>query len=95
MRLVVEPNGQVRCLYGEVVDLSSLGVLSICRASHVEPDEQGLWWSDLSPLDGPRLGPFAQRRQALAAEEAWLERNWLEPLQQPPPSPSQSDRLDP
>lgn len=79
MRLVVEPGGQVRCLYGEAVDLAALGVLSIRRASHVEPDCQGAWWADLSPLGGPRLGPFALRRQALAAEQTWLEHNWLEP----------------
>jgi hypothetical protein len=95
MRLVVEPDGRARCLYGEAVDLTSLGVLSIRRASHVEPDEQGLWWADLSPLDGPRLGPFAQRSLALAAEEDWLERNWLEPSHQPPPLPSQPGPLDP
>jgi hypothetical protein len=78
MRLVVEVGGLVRCLYGEAVDLSTLGVLSICRASHVEPDSQGAWWADLSPVGGPRLGPFAQRSLALAAEQVWLERNWLE-----------------
>jgi hypothetical protein len=79
MLLVVEPRGLVRCLYGEAVDLSTLGDLSICRASHVEPDSQGVWWTDLSPLAGPRLGPFPQRSLDLAAEQAWLERNWLEP----------------
>lgn len=82
MRLVVEPGGLVRCVYGEALDLSSLGVPAIRRASHVEPDGDGAWWADLSPLGGPRLGPFAQRSQALTAEAAWLERNWLEP---PPP----------
>jgi hypothetical protein len=83
MLLVVEQGGLVRCLYGEAVDLSTLGVLSIRRASHVEPDRQGAWWADLSPLGGPRLGPFPQRSLALAAEQAWLERNWLEPLPGP------------
>ena len=73
MRLVVEPGGRVRCLYGEAVDLAALGALSIRRASHVEPDPQGVWWADLSPVGGPRLGPFTQRSLALAAEEAWLE----------------------
>ena len=41
MQLVIEPGGQVRCLYGETVDLACLGVLSIRRASHVEPDTMG------------------------------------------------------
>jgi hypothetical protein len=77
MRLVIESGGQVRCLYGETIDLACLGELTIRRASHVEPEGQS-WFADLSPLDGPRLGPFARRSQALEAEEAWLQQNWLE-----------------
>src|SRR5262245_58978349 len=92
MWLVVESDGHVRCLYGEAVDLASLGVLSIRRASQVEPDSEGAWWSDLSPLNGPRLGPFAQRSLALAAEEKWLERNWLD---SPQPLLSPSRQTDP
>src|SRR5262249_23993935 len=95
MRLVIEPGGRVRCLYGEAVDLASLGVMSIRRASHVEPDGDGAWWAGLSPLDGPRLGPFAQRSQALAAEEACVERYWLEPSHQPPSPPNQPGPVGP
>lgn len=80
MKLVIEPGGQVRCLYGEAVDLACLGILTIRRASHVEPDSCGAWWADLSPVGGPKLGPFAQRSLALIAEQTWLERNWLEAL---------------
>jgi hypothetical protein len=47
------------------------------RASLVEPDEEGRWWADLSPVDGPLLGPFRQRSQALDAEEEWLGHHWL------------------
>jgi hypothetical protein len=71
--LTVDPQGGVRCLYNEAVDLASLGAVSIRRASHVEPDDQGRWWADLSPMCGPRLGPFAIRSQALDAERLWLE----------------------
>jgi hypothetical protein len=78
MLLVIDPNGQVRCLYGEEVDLSALGVLSIRRASHVEPDASGAWWADLAPLVGPRLGPFPCRSHALDAEQNWLHQYWLE-----------------
>jgi hypothetical protein len=77
MRLVIDPGGQVRCLYGETIDLACLGELTIRRVSHVEPEGQS-WFADLSPLGGPRLGPFARRSQALEAEEVWLQRNWLE-----------------
>jgi hypothetical protein len=86
MYLVIEPHGRVRCLYGEMVDLALLGVLSIRRASHVEPDAEGQWWADLSPVNGPSLGPFAQRSHALAIEEGWLEQHWLESPQQVSPS---------
>ena len=73
MTLFVDRQGTVRCLYAEAVDLASMGPMSIRRASHVEPDELGQWWADLSPLKGPRLGPFAVRSAALAAESSWLE----------------------
>jgi len=77
MRLVIKPDGSVRCLYDEAVDLSSLGSLTIQRGSHVEPDATGQWLADLAPVDGPVLGPFNRRSEALAAERDWLEKNWL------------------
>jgi len=77
MEIIIAPNGQGRCVYAEDIDLSALGELTIRRGSHVEPDEAGQWWADLSPVDGPRLGPFERRSQALDAERTWLESNWL------------------
>ena len=77
MILLVDPQGDVRCLYAETVDLTSLGLLSIRRASHVEPDDHGQWWADLAPVGGPLLGPFERRTLALAAEQGWLEAHWL------------------
>lgn len=77
MLLVVDRRGTVRCLYTEAIDLLTLGSLSIRRASQVEPDDQGQWWADLSPVAGPCLGPFALRSEALAAEEAWLQTHRL------------------
>ena len=35
---------------------------------------RGPWLVDLAPSGGPVLGPFASRREAIAAEEAWLLR---------------------
>jgi hypothetical protein len=46
--------------------------VAIQRASHVEPDASGAWWADLNPVNGPRLGPFAYRSEALTAEAEWL-----------------------
>jgi hypothetical protein len=79
MQLVVHPTGQVRCLYDEAVDLATLGRLCVKRASHVEPDADGHWIADLSPVGGPLLGPFVARSESLAAERRWLEENWLIP----------------
>ena len=77
MQMVVQPNGRVRCLYGEELDLHALGNLSIDRGSRVEPTAKGQWTADLSPVDGPVLGPFRCRSDALTAERQWLEEHWL------------------
>jgi hypothetical protein len=77
MQLVIDRQGNVRCVYGEEIDLAALGQLSIRRGSHVEPDSDGKWWADLSPVKGPRIGPFDRRSDALDAEGAWLEKFWL------------------
>ena len=50
---------------------------SITRASHVEPDQQGRWLADLTPVAGPVLGPFERRSEALEAEQSWLAEHWL------------------
>jgi hypothetical protein len=77
MELVIGPAGTVRCTYGESIDLAALGRVRIERASYVEPDSGGHWFADLTPVDGPRLGPFARRSAALRAEAQWLAANWL------------------
>lgn len=77
MDLVVDRCGQVRCIYAESIDLHLMGRPTVVRASHVEPDSEGRWWADLSPVSGPKLGPFRQRTEALAAEYEWLVANWL------------------
>jgi hypothetical protein len=77
MDLVIDPQGGIRCLYGEAIDLAALGTLSVIRASHVEPDAASQWWADLTPVAGPRLGPFLRRSQALDAERNWLAQHWL------------------
>ena len=79
MHIVVAPGGAVRCVYGEAIDLSQLGSIEVRRASSVEPDEQGRWHADLSPVNGPLLGPFARRSEAVTAEEDWLNARWLVP----------------
>lgn len=43
------------------------------RESNLPP---GKWWADCTPLDGPVLGPFDTRSQALQAENDWLVENF-------------------
>jgi len=77
--LVIDPGGTATCLYGETLDLTSLGPLAISRASQVEPDATGQWWADLDLVDGPVLGPFTRRSNALSAERKWLENRLCTP----------------
>jgi len=77
MEIIIDPAGIGRCIYTEAIDLHRLGRLAITRGSHVEPTGQGHWFADLSPVDGPKLGPFHRRSDALTAETAWLEEHWL------------------
>ena len=77
MELLITPTGHCRCVYDESMDLRDLGPLTIQRASHVEPNAAGQWTADLSPMNGPQLGPFPNRSEALAAEVDWLRMHWL------------------
>jgi len=72
MELLVDAGGDVRCVYGEELDLREIGKLQITRASHVEPDRDGNWWADMGPVGGPVLGPFRSRTEALQAERGRL-----------------------
>jgi len=77
MDILIGPDGQLRHIYNDNLDLAELGPITISRASHVEPDTSGHWIVDLSPVNGPELGPFVKRSAALAAEVAWLEQQGL------------------
>jgi hypothetical protein len=77
MDLMVLPDGTIRAVYAEDIDFREFGKPLITRASHVEPDGQGRWIADLTPVGGPVLGPFDLRSEALEAEQVWLAKNWL------------------
>ncbi len=79
MRIKVATDGEIQALYTEQLDLNEIGMLSLKRASHVEPSKfyEGKWVVDLSPVDGPLAGPFAKRSEALAWEVKWIEENVL------------------
>lgn len=74
MNIFIRPNGSAQCLYGEKIDLKTLGHTNVARASNVEPDENapGTWYADLTPVGGPVLRGFENRSAALLAEEQWL-----------------------
>ena len=77
MEIIITASGQGRCVYGEDIDLTTLGQLTIRRGSHVESTPDAQWTADMSPVGGPLLGPFRSRSQALSEERAWLAANWL------------------
>lgn len=77
IELVVDQSGTGHCIYSDGFDLAGLGEIRVSRASHVEPDSQGHWWADLGPVNGPKLGPFRRRSDALESEVTWLRRQWL------------------
>ncbi len=72
LTLMIGLEGDIRFIYDdELCELLDEGEATIERASHVEP-EGTQWVADLSPVNGPKLGPFAKRQEALDAEVAWL-----------------------
>ena len=77
MQIRIHPDGTVHTIYQEELDLSSLGPYEVRRGSYVEPTPAANWKADLAPVDGPLLGPFIRRSEALQAEQTWLETFWL------------------
>lgn len=62
----------IRYIYDDaLLPLMQHGQAETLRASHVEPSDGG-WIADLSPINGPKLGPFLRRDEALQAEIAWI-----------------------
>ena len=72
MEIVIKPSGLFIGIYSDSFDYGSFGRPQIRRASHVEPTDDGRWTADLSPVDGPKLGPFDKRSEAIDAELEFL-----------------------
>jgi hypothetical protein len=71
--ITIRPDGSLAFIYAdELRGLLDTGDAQVRRASHVEPTEGGDWTADMGPMDGPVLGPFRTRAEALAAETEWL-----------------------
>lgn len=76
--LIVRPDGTIQTIYNDCLKpVLEQGTVSIKRASHVEPDHNGEWVADMSPVNGPQLGPFPLRQTALEAEVRWLYQNTI------------------
>ena len=87
----IDSAGRLRFVWAdEARELLALGHSMIERASHVEPMADCRWTADLAPIDGPLLGPFDSRSEALAAEVAAVEW-WL--LDSPTFSAASSDHF--
>lgn len=72
-----DADGSIRFIYNDAVAeiAREMGEVTIRRASHVEPTEDGQWTADMAPVGGPVLGPFASRAYALLEERDWLVDN--------------------
>jgi len=77
--IAVRPDGTITYIYDDSLQfmkhLADAGDVKIKRVSCVEPDADGLWWADMSPVGGPSRGPYQLRAQALLAERVWLRKN--------------------
>lgn len=77
-KVSVKVDGTIRFVYDdELESLKYAGPSHTRRASFVEPDSNGLWVADLSPIHGPKFGPFRLRKTALDAERDWIEEHAL------------------
>lgn len=77
LRIVFNEDGTVSGVFKDEHReiFEALGIGMVNRASHVEPDDQGNWWVDLSPVGGPKnIGPFTERQDALNFEVKELEK---------------------
>jgi hypothetical protein len=84
MDIIISKTGQTRFIYNDaLLGLAEQGKTEVRRASHVEPCSGG-WKADMSPVDGPVLGPYVTRAEALGHEVDWLlQHNIPQPKPQP------------
>ncbi len=74
MLIVIESNGMLKHIYSDDFKIPHLGGGKIERASNVEPVHSGSESGWLVKIkEGPYLGPYARRDEALQREIDWLE----------------------
>lgn len=72
MTIDFDTDGVGHCLYGESIDLQSLGSLHMQRASHIEFNETTQQWEVLPPDGGIPMFSHPSRSQCLAWEHEHL-----------------------
>lgn len=72
MTIDFDPKGIGHCLYGEAIDLHSLGSLTVRRASHIEFNDTTQQWDVLPPDGGIPLFSHPTRSQCLTWEHTHL-----------------------
>ena len=76
-KIVIEKSGEMRFIYSDkLIPLIKQGNPEIKRATHVEWEKREFgdgWYVDMSPVDGPKFGPFETREEALQEEHDCLE----------------------
>ena len=80
MNITIRIKGnQIRTIYNDelVSCLKRLGITKTKRATNVEPDDNGNWKIDLSPVNGPIIDSFESRQKALNTEVEWLLYNHI------------------
>lgn len=79
IEMTIQEDGTIKAIHNDALaPLYDESKTEIKRASHVEPvngGEQVNWVADMSPLNGPKLGPYRLRSDALEAEVEWLKQN--------------------
>jgi hypothetical protein len=75
MLIAIAQDASVKFIHNDAMFLAlkEEGTATVQRASHVEPTVDGLWEADMSPVNGPLLGPYTTRQEALDKEILWLE----------------------
>ena len=59
--MIIDACRGIRMIYSELIEPHALGNPTIVRGACVEPDQNGFWWADMSPVSGPRQGPYLMR----------------------------------
>lgn len=73
--VTILPDGTIAFVWDDALAFTvGLGAVRMPRASNVEwPAGADGWIADMSPVNGPALGPFLERADALRAEREWLD----------------------